>query len=433
MGVVKRGQPELTNRGSISCKMKVFAVLLLASYAVAHGGDSHNQMFKSWSKTKALESCWGEDNMKIYTVNIKKAIAKCNQVDAPELDLPPYRSVDRFVNTMLSFAQDMESNQFEQLYRMMSVINDQHYDRRNHYNRGKYHSRPYMRDYDSYKYNKYDYEGMDDKMSKFRMMMNFRKMMNAMKQDESFMSEKMMPFDMMKSKYSGMYGMDNKMDMNKFEKMFEMVSDMKSDKHEYEYEAPVKAMRSSLNSPDFEKMASLMMHFRSKRQANDALALNDRLKEKIEHVFEQQQARVGNMTCVLREMNCLNADNEIDVRAMKKDSEQYSMPSVWFKRRYEEILDTCYEVATNLPADLDKQNIVTGDFGTVNMGRVKSFMGCCKEAKQKLCMSQDIKNKIEANFGPVDEILESFKYQITEDQLFTQVQQLLQGAEEEYM
>merc|ERR1712026_12527 len=298
MGVVKRGQPELTNRGSISCKMKVFAVLLLASYAVAHGGDSHDQMFKSWSKTKALESCWGEDNMKIYTVNIKKAIAKCNQVDAPELDLPPYRSVDRFVNTMLSFAQDMESNQFEQLYRMMSV----------------------------------------------------RKMMNAMKQDESFMSEKMMPFDMMKSKYNGMYGMDNKMDMNKFEKMFEMASTMKSDKNEYEYEAPVKAMRSSLNSPDFEKMASLMMHFRSKRQANDALALNDRLKEKIEHVFEQQQSRVGNMTCVLREMNCLNDDNEIDVRAMKKDSEQYSMPSVWFKRRYEEILDTCYEVATNLPA-----------------------------------------------------------------------------------
>ena len=32
--------------------------------------------------------------MKQYTVNIKKAIAKCNQVNAPELDLPPYRSVD---------------------------------------------------------------------------------------------------------------------------------------------------------------------------------------------------------------------------------------------------------------------------------------------------------------------------------------------------
>merc|ERR1712029_888221 len=83
--------------------------------------------------------------------------------------------------------------------------------------------------------------------------------------------------------------------------------------------------------------------------------------------------------------NCLNAENEIDIRAMKKDAEQYNMPSAWFKNRYEEILDTCYEMATNLPESLDKQGIVTGDFGTVNMGRIKSFMGCCKNAKQKLC------------------------------------------------
>merc|ERR1712115_260858 len=119
-------------------------------------------------------------------------------------------------------------------------------------------------------------------------------------------------------------------------------------------------------------------------------------------VFEEQQSKIGNMTCVLKEMNCLNAENEIDVRAMKKDSEQYNMPSVWFKNRYEEILDTCYEVATNLPEKLNKQEIISGEFGTVNMGQ----------------------NKIESNFGPVDEILESFNYQITEDQLFTQVNQL---------
>merc|ERR1712013_797917 len=145
------------------------------------------------------------------------------------------------------------------------------------------------------------------------------------------------------------------------------------------------------------------------------------------------KGKIGDMTCVLKEMNCLNAENEIDVRAMKKDSGQYNMPSVWFKNRYEEILDTCYEVATNLPEKLNKQEIISGEFGTVNMGQIKSFMSCCKNAKQKLCMNQDIKNKIESNFGPVDEILESFNYQITEDQLFTQVNQLLQGSEDEYM
>merc|ERR1712106_901747 len=237
-----------------------------------------------------MESCWGEDNMKVYTVNMKKAVAKCNQVDAPELELPPYRSVDRFVNTMLSFARDMESNQFEQLYKMMSVINEEHYDRKNQ-NTRRYQTRPYMQNYnndDMYNSNnKYNYDNVDNKIDQFKMMMTFKKM-----------------------------------DMNKFEKMFQIISEMKSQKQQYA--APVAAMRSSMDSdmPDFEKMANYMANFHSKRAVDtDALSLNDRLKEKIQHVFEQQQSKVGNMTCVLREMNCLDAVNEIDVRAMKKDAE----------------------------------------------------------------------------------------------------------------
>jgi hypothetical protein len=400
--------------------MKVFAVLLLASYALAHGGE-HQHMFKTWSKTKAMESCWGEDNMKIYTVNMKKAVAKCNQVDAPELELPPYRSVDRFVNVMLSFARQMESNQFDQLYKMMSVINENQYERRPAY-------KPYKMDmYQQDMYNS------DNKMDKFKMMMMFKKMMNNMKNDESFMRDDMMSYDSMKSQYNNKYGMNEQMDMHKFEKMFDMIKSMKH--QEKQYDAPIASRMRSSMAPDFASVAEFFKNsFRSKRAADtDALALNDRLKEKIQHVFEEQQAKIGNMTCVLKEMNCMNAENEIDVRAMKKDAEQYNMPSVWFKNRYEEILDTCHEVATNLPGKLDEQEIVTGEFGTVNMGRVKSFMSCCQTSKQKLCMNQDIKNKIEANFGPVDEILDSFKYQITEDQLFTQVNQLLQGSEDEYM
>jgi len=403
--------------------MKVFAVLLLASYALAHGGE-HQHMFKTWAKTKAMESCWGEDNMKIYTVNMKKAVAKCNQVDAPELELPPYRSVDRFVNVMLSFARQMESNQFDQLYKMMSVINENQYERRH---RPEY--KPYKMD--MYQHDMYN---SDNKMDKFKMMMMFKKMMNNMKNDDSFMRDDMMSYDSMKSQYNNKYGMNEQMDMHKFEKMFDMIKSMKQQEKQYDNTPIAARMRSSM-VPNFDSMVDFFTNnYRSKRAAEtDALALNDRLKEKIQHVFEEQQAKIGNMTCVLKEMNCMNAENEIDVRAMKKDAEQYSMPSVWFKNRYEEILDTCHEVATSLPAKLDEQEIVTGEFGTVNMGRVKSFMSCYQNAKQKLCMNQDIKNKIEANFGPVDEILDSFKYQITEDQLFTQVNQLLQGSEDEYM
>merc|ERR1719500_1927042 len=242
-------------------------------------------------------------------------------------------------------------------------------------------------------------------------MMMFKKMMNNMKNDESFMRDDMMSYDSMKSQYNNKYGMNEQMDMHKFEKMFDMIKSMKETRKQYD--APIASRMRSSMVPDFGSMAEFFKNsFRSKRAADtDALALND----------------------ILKEMNCMNAENEIDVRAMKKDAEQYNMPSVWFKNRYEEILDTCHEVATNLPGKLDEQEIVTGEFGTVNMGRVKSFMSCCQKSKQKLCMNQDVKNKIEENFGPVDEILDSFKYQITEDQLFTQVNQLLQGSEDEYM
>merc|ERR1711936_698286 len=366
MGVVNKEQPWLTNisRNLNNRKMKVLAVLLLASYAIAHGGDDYH-MFKNWAQTKAMESCWGEENMKIYTVNMKKAVAKCHQVDAPELELPPFRSVDRLVNTLVTHANNMESHQFEKLYRMMTFIND------NNFNNYEDQS-----DFPFFMKKSYD---QSPSMNKFKTVM----LMNKMK---------------------------NSMDMHKFEKMFEMMSDMKSKNKQYDYmnnkdDAVLPVQRSVMPShakwgtTDFEKMANIMLNFRSKREANDALALNDRLKEKIQAVFEEQQAKIGNMTCVLKEMNCLNDENEIDVRAMKKDAEQYNLPSAWFKERYEQIVDTCYEVATNLPNQLDE--VVEGDFGTVKLGQIKSFMSCCKNAKQKLCMNQDIKNKIETNFGPV--------------------------------
>merc|ERR1719431_2270721 len=95
------------------------------------------------------------------------AVAKCNQVDAPELELPPYRSVDRFVNVMLSFARQMESNQFGQLYKMMSVINENQYQRRPSY-------KPYKMD--MYEHDMYN---SDNKMDKFKMDMYEHDMYNS--------------------------------------------------------------------------------------------------------------------------------------------------------------------------------------------------------------------------------------------------------------
>merc|ERR1712181_123192 len=66
---------------------------------------------------KAMESCWGEENMKLVMVDMKKAIAKCSHEDAPELSLPPYRSAYRFTNTMIN-----KGDQYEQINDMATMF-----------------------------------------------------------------------------------------------------------------------------------------------------------------------------------------------------------------------------------------------------------------------------------------------------------------------
>merc|ERR1719458_1385605 len=122
----------------------------------------------------------------------------------------------------------------------------------------------------------------------------------------------------------------------------------------------------------------------------------------------------------------------INVVAGVQDVQKYTMPSEWFKNKYEHLLDTCYETATNLPAEIAENSVITGEtFGTVKLGEVKMFSKCCEKAKMKLCMHQDIKNKVESNFGPMEDILQ--ETQLTEHEFFPLVMQLLHGKEMDYM
>ena len=71
------------------------AVSLLATLSSA-GEDKEKAMIKKWMMHKAMESCFGEDNMKKFMVHLKSAAAKCAGVDAPELDLPIFRNPIRY-------------------------------------------------------------------------------------------------------------------------------------------------------------------------------------------------------------------------------------------------------------------------------------------------------------------------------------------------
>merc|ERR1711992_447263 len=195
----------------------------------------------------------------------------------------------------------------------------------------------------------------DSKMDKMRMMMKMMKMSN-----------------MMDDYPSSSYSSDDS--------AFDMFSDMfdSSDR-----------MDNYRSSSDYSNQMGRMSHFKNmfnsmrfKRAAGDNLDLGDRLVEKLAEQKHHMEAKIGNMTCVMRELNVLDASNNIDVQAMKRDAQKYSMPSEWFKNKYEHLLDICYEMATNLPADIADNSVVTGEtFGTVKLGEVKMFTKCCEKAK----------------------------------------------------
>merc|ERR1711934_1195003 len=110
-------------------KMKVVAVLLLAT---AVFGWEDKMVFNKWSNMKAMESCWGEDNMKTYTVQLKRAISKCHATDAPELELPLYRSPFRFINAIMTSGQRHQEYLMESVQRMaQNMIQGQNMQQQN--------------------------------------------------------------------------------------------------------------------------------------------------------------------------------------------------------------------------------------------------------------------------------------------------------------
>merc|ERR1712156_316914 len=265
-------------------KMKFFVLLALAAAVVA---DYEKEMMTKWMKTKAMESCWGSENMKLYTVEMKRAIAKCSNEDAPELSLPPFRSSYRFVNTMINQGSDMDMLKNMMAAMSMSMNQD---------NSEFSYVQPYSTN-----------SGRSDSfMDKMKMMMKKMKMK-----------------DMMRSNYQDDY------DMSEFFKSMRS-SDMMDNYRtgSYRKNDPMSQFKQMFNS------------YRSKRQATDSLDLGDRLVEKLAEQKHQMEAEIGNMTCVLKELNTLDASNNLDLQAMKRDAQQYAMPSPWFGKKYEMILDS---------------------------------------------------------------------------------------------
>merc|ERR1719278_1289918 len=231
----RRG-PEQTI-GQQNFKMKFLLAFCLLGLVA---GSEDYKMFMKWAKTKAMESCWGEDNMKVYTVNMKKAVAKCQQKDVPELDLPPLRAINRMVNNMVSMAghkedQHHEMEYFTRFFRFMKMMKMMNHD-----------------DHDDFRAKPYSQMNQDSDMNmmeKFKMMMMMKEMMNNKHIDSTGSWSKF----------------DNNERRNEEPSMYNFVK---------------------------------KMGYQNKNE---------------EHMMEEHVEEISNMTCVLRELNVIDQNNNIDI------------------------------------------------------------------------------------------------------------------------
>merc|ERR1712241_1615623 len=187
------------------------------------------------------------------------------------------------------------------------------------------------------------------------------------------MMMKMKMKDMMRSNYQD----DDGQFFNEFFKS--MGSSDRMDNYRtgsYRKNDPMSQFKQMFNSYCSKRQASRRPQQPSRRtQPSDNLDLGDRLVEKLAEQKRHMEREIGNMTCVLKETNALDASNNLDIQAMKRDMQQYTMPSPWFGQKYEQILDTCYEMATNLPREIADNSVVSGSFGTIKLERSRCSRG----------------------------------------------------------
>ncbi|XP_059081673.1 uncharacterized protein LOC131879386 [Tigriopus californicus] len=81
----------------------IIPILAFATMGVAHGGSDYHAM-KEWMKGKAMASCMGEENVKYWETEMKKHEAECAGEEAPELELPFFKSPYRVTSGLIGSA-----------------------------------------------------------------------------------------------------------------------------------------------------------------------------------------------------------------------------------------------------------------------------------------------------------------------------------------
>merc|ERR1711970_1547600 len=316
------------------------------------------------------ESNWLQEQFRKYKMHqMMKEMMHGNFEDSEPVQFKPYSMDHGMKNSMMK--------KFEMMKMMKDMMKDNRYsDSFKQHDMMKMMKNVFGNEYSNDHYDMMEkYFKNDNDMDAFEMM----KMMMKFSGDESNIDMSQMMHSMEK-----MYG--NNYKMNEHD-MMKMMNEKNFESHDYKTDnyAPPQAGYNRYKRQVYKPQA---------RNTEQRLDKGDRLFAKLQEQKRGHEEHVGNMTCVLKETKVLNKENKIDVQSLKQYMQQYTLPSPWFKKNFEELVDICYETAVNLPADIVEDQIIEGDF------------------------------------GPINSILKETK--LTEFQLFPLVQEMLQGEESEY-
>jgi len=405
----------------------LISLCLVGLVAGGGGGGEEYRMMKNWMKMKAVESCWGEENAKVWTVKMKKAVAECSETDAPELDLPPFRQPYRFINTLMKYADQMEERQAMLVYNVLkrmynpSSNHDSWFNSHHQHNQDYDNSAPQL------------YRRKNNRQSSLEDMVRKIVMKTTMNKENMFSAEDSSAMDYNsrssfragnrdqyqgRNEYKGHNSYSAPDSNNKYDSAEDMYDALAQELREKEMRANMMKYKvefqhqnsSPFNKRDFSEKMAALINRRHRRAASvgtlsNPLDVGDRLIQRVEHIQQSTENRIGNMTCVLKKMGILNQENELDLALQRKSTEAYSMPDPWFKARVMNDLRVCNMVAESLPREAEEETFSSN--GQVNMSKIKVFMKCHMEAEVKTCMAKDMKEKLEASFGKLESVSES--------------------------
>merc|ERR1712141_942247 len=91
---------------------------------------------------------------------------------------------------------------------------------------------------------------------------------------------------------------------------------------------------------------------RNKRATDDLFELGDRLTDKLKQETEEWQAKLGNASCVLKELDIIDQNENLDISGMVQPVERGEwgeFPDQWLKEQHIKDCRTCATFADSIP------------------------------------------------------------------------------------